>query len=41
MDNLNLQEIKIGEDTSISDLRNTVTVLLSAIKKLWVKQENL
>lgn len=41
MDNLNLQDIKIGEDASISDLRNTVTILLNVIEQLWARQEEL
>lgn len=41
MDNLNLQDIKIGEDADISDLRNTVTLLLNVVEKLWTSRENL
>jgi len=41
MDNLNLQDIKIGEDADISELRNTVTLLLNIVEKLWTSQEKL
>lgn len=41
MDNLNLQDIKIGEEASITDLRDTITLLLNVVETLWSKQEDL
>lgn len=41
MNSINLQDIKIGEDASVSDLRNAVIFLLNVVEGLWKEKEDL